>query len=63
MTYAIPPCLSQSLELALSRLSTEPDDSQLNEFIDTYGTHAIRKVNMGAKFVTTATFDKKEAKQ
>ena len=32
----------------------------MNNFIDTFGTHAIRKVNMGARFVATASFNKED---
>ena len=63
IAYAIPPCLSETLEIAFGALPLEPTDEQLNEFIDTFGTHAIRKVNMGSKYVITATFNKKEAEQ
>lgn len=61
MKYTLPPCLSATLETTLTMMSTNPTETQLREFIDTFGTHAIRKVNMGAKFVSTATFDKKTA--
>ena len=44
--------------MTLAMLGTTPTEEQINEFIDTYGTHVIRKINMGAKFVTVATFDK-----
>ena len=44
-------------------LTTTPTENQINEFIDTFGTHAIRKINMGAKFVTVATFDQKIAEK
>ena len=30
----------------------------MNQFIDTFGTHALKQVNMGAKFVATASFSK-----
>jgi len=60
MTYSLPPCLSENLETALSLLKTAPSEAELNEFIDRFGTHAIRRLDMGAKFVATATFDKSE---
>jgi len=54
VSYAIPPCLSPTLESAFARLSTSPSESQMNSFIDTFGTHALKQVSMGAKFVATA---------
>ena len=63
IAYAIPPCLSEELELHLSSMSDIPTENEINQFIDTFGTHAIRKVNMGARFVSTATYDIKEAKE
>ena len=39
-------------------LPTAPSTAQLNTFIDTFGTHSLKSVNMGAKFVATATYDK-----
>lgn len=58
ISYSMPPCLSPNLEAGLMMLSTNPSESSLNMFIDTFGTHALKQVNMGAKFVSTASFSK-----
>ena len=33
----------------------------MNTFLDMFGTHAIRQVNMGAKYVSIASYDKEQA--
>ena len=30
------------------------------KFFDTYGTHVVKKVHMGAKFIATGSYDRKE---
>lgn len=56
----VPPCPSEQLETSLKIMSNHPDESEINEFVDTFGTHAIKKLDMGAKFVAVASYDKKE---
>jgi hypothetical protein len=58
MSYSATPCLSPNLEQALSLLGDSPSDDELNHFLDRFGTHSIKRVDMGAKFVATATFGK-----
>lgn len=58
ISYSIPPCLSETMEAAFMALPAWPSETQLNNFIDTYGTHALKQVNMGAKFVATASYSK-----
>ena len=60
MSYSMTPCLSPAIELALKNLGDSPTEADLNSFIDRFGTHSIRRVDMGAKFVASATFGKNE---
>ena len=41
-------------------MSETPSDDEINKFIEMFGTHVYRKVDMGSKFVTTASFNKQE---
>ena len=50
-----PSCLSQGiLDYLEDEISETPTASEMNKFFDTFGTHTIDKMNMGAKYVTTS---------
>lgn len=56
-----PPCLSHEAMKYIEHLKRNPSDKRmLDDFFDTFGTHAILGVDMGDKFVTKTTFNRKE---
>jgi hypothetical protein len=60
-TGAIPPCPSEELMMSLEHLMDDiPNPTQMTAFFDQFGTHSLRKVAMGARFVATSTYDKQD---
>ena len=37
-----------------------PTVDQMNEFYDKFGTHTIRELSMGARFVASSTYNKQD---
>lgn len=56
-----PPCLSSEAMKYINMLTRNPNDHQLlNDFFDNFGTHVINSVEMGDKFVSKTTFNRRE---
>ena len=65
--YWVPPCISEgldqflALELTYKREKTGlrgPSSDEMNRFFDAFGTHAIRKIGLGASFISLAKYNK-----
>jgi hypothetical protein len=41
-------------------MDDNPTAQQMNDFYDQFGTHALKKVAMGARFVASSTYDKQD---
>lgn len=55
-----PPCLSGEALKYIQYLAEENDESMWHDFFDNFGTHIITSVEMGDKFVSKTTFNRKE---
>lgn len=41
-------------------MDENPTADQMSAFFDQFGTHSLRKVAMGARFVATSTYNKQD---
>ena len=56
-----PPCLSSEILKYVDYLEKNPNDYDLlNQFFDNFGTHVVKGVDMGDKFVSRTKFSRKE---
>ena len=54
----VPPCISDTAEYIINGWAANPTDLQLNDFFDNFGTHVLSRIDMGARFVASSSFDK-----
>ena len=57
ISKSIPPCMSRTLMTYIDLMLESPGDEDImNDFFDTFGTHAILSVDMGDKFLAKTSF-------
>jgi hypothetical protein len=57
LKYGQYPCLSEGLTTALYKsLDDDPTDEQMYKIIENFGTHAVSKIEMGAKYISKSEF-------
>jgi len=52
----MPPKLSENFVMAINSLPEKYNENSYMEFIETYGTHFIKQVHMGARFACVTRF-------